>query len=635
MKFAPLLLLLFCANAVLAQPAAYEDPVKRAIALSNAGSDQEAIMLCSQAIAAYPQLPSAYNIRGAALVHLHRNAEALEDFTRAIERCPRFHEAYANRAEVEIELQRYDEAITDCDKAIHISSKSKYAFNNRGCAELKLNRYDEAIKDFDKAVKLDPEFAVATANRARVNRKLGKFSEALLDFNKEVQMSPTKAEAYNDRGVVRVDLHLYEDGISDFNKALELDPGVARFYNNRGYANFRLGYYAKAIADYDQCIQLGGKGYSPYYQFRDEATQALQQRGNPGPPAATNPILNCGWISPMDDTCKLEETDGTELQIRTICSKPLSAANFVILIDGLACKLVDSNLKELPSDQGDFEYTYHMPLKVARGITNVQVVAAVDSFTKSSRVLKIQYSPKDRNLYVISVGIQQTNDPLRYTQKDARDFAALFSDQAGEGKLFRHSDIHILTDTLATTRQIEQHFNELKKQRFAPNDVVVVFISSHAFVDAQGVLRIPGRDYDSRQPEKTSVSVNQEIMAPLDSLGCRKFLFLDACRSGNGADFAIGQLDKRSKKDFIYLMTSSSENEDSYEDDEWQNGAFTLALKEGLGKGLALRKSKGNLIGFDDLGEYVRRRVIALVVKKKKSQTPYHTPNVDINIYSK
>jgi uncharacterized caspase-like protein len=93
-------------------------------------------------------------------------------------------------------------------------------------------------------------------------------------------------------------------------------------------------------------------------------------------------------------------------------------------------------------------------------------------------------------------------------------------------------------------------------------------------------------------------------------------VLLDACRSG-AASMAGGDLtvDARALRQIlagsnISVLTSSLDSENSFEREDWQNGAFTEALLEALGH--AADNDKNGVISMTELTRYLTSRVAQL-----------------------
>jgi len=300
-----------------------------------------------------------------------------------------------------------------------------------------------------------------------------------------------------------------------------------------------------------------------------------------------------------------------------------------------------ATLKELAL--GKYELTNTIPLE-GNGIMDFFIkVQSPLGGSLASAPLSINYSPHRPNIHLLAVG---TETNLAYTMEDAKDFANLFKTQGQQmgGQLFNEIDIHTITGVAASATAIKEAIERLetkfKTGRIGQKDVIVLYLSSHGFLDNQRQLRIQGDDYDPGAWRTTSVSYERDIIEVLSEIPCKKLIFIDACHSGGGEKgtdvdikYQIEQLN--STLQGVTTMVSSSGGEISYEDDQWQNGAFTEAIVEGL---LQYRAdTDGNYtITINELWQYVRNRVPVLVMNhKNKTQHPQLLSNElgDLPIY--
>lgn len=286
----------------------------------------------------------------------------------------------------------------------------------------------------------------------------------------------------------------------------------------------------------------------------------------------------------------------------------------------------DSKLKRL--SPGKYEFTNTVQL-TQEGINQleVKVKSNVGGTIRSSPIL-VNFSPHRPNIHLLAVGTQ-TN--LDYTMNDAQDFAKLYEDQGSKkgGRLYNIVNPEILIGEKATAFNIKGSIEQLETKfnngGIGNNDLIVLYLSSHGFIDGNGKLRIQGDDYDSGKRRTTSVSYESDIVDVLSLIPCKKLIFIDACYSG-GSKGDNGQVDKKirelSEKRGFTTIVSSRGNEASYEDDDWQNGAFTEAIVEGLYNARA-DEDKNRFITINELWHYIRDRVPRLVERvKNKPQHP-------------
>jgi uncharacterized caspase-like protein len=123
----------------------------------------------------------------------------------------------------------------------------------------------------------------------------------------------------------------------------------------------------------------------------------------------------------------------------------------------------------------------------------------------------------------------------------------------------------------------------------------------------------------------------------LAKLDCKKMLFIDACYSGGfiGKDDdevrAINETLKAltEAQQFMVTFTSSRGNQKSYEHPNWQYGAFTKVLLEGL-NGKA-DQNNDRKITINEISSYLEMEVPKIVDKQyhKKQQPNMYLKDVD------
>jgi len=281
-----------------------------------------------------------------------------------------------------------------------------------------------------------------------------------------------------------------------------------------------------------------------------------------------------------------------------------------------------------------YSLRYKHPMLNSSELQTMSIVAA----GVESDILHIRYSSsKKPNLHVLAIGTQ-TN--LTYTVQDAIDFAKLFEGQMIGNSMYENVAVELLTKSKANTQEIRKTVNRLiskmNTSEINPNDLVILFISTHGFVSQDGDFRLQGDDYTSDAAEATSVSFETDIMRVLKRLNCKKLIFLDACHSGGAFDARMGA--KASSADVeraieqynefrsgTAILASSQGNELSYEDVKWKNGAFTEAILKGLGNAEADTSPKDGKITVNELSKYLEKTVPEMVKTVKgrdKSQRP-------------
>ncbi len=353
-----------------------------------------------------------------------------------------------------------------------------------------------------------------------------------------------------------------------------------------------------------------------------------------GSPLADGPLMI--WTDPAPHelgTNRINRSeDFIEFKMTVVSGTPLDPNDFKLAVNDNEMEGSKFNEEELspPVKKGQqYTYTYKNKVKLKRGSNNLQVVVG----EKFSAPIDVVFEPKRANLHILAIG--PSHPDLNYTGKDANDFASAFKDQGGASKLY--SNVYVnkfdLPETTTLT-SIQQALYDLvyqyKDQLITPNDVVMVFISSHGKV-AENRFKILQSNYNPKYGQ-IAVDFKKDIIESLNQIDCKKLVFLDACHSGaaksksslSGLSQAV--VDLAEAQSGISTLTSCRSNELSYEDEKWQNGAFTEAMLEAFaGKEVTdangTYKADANddqIIRLGELYDYLQARVPSLV----KGQLP-------------
>ena len=210
-------------------------------------------------------------------------------------------------------------------------------------------------------------------------------------------------------------------------------------------------------------------------------------------------------------------------------------------------------------------------------------------------------------LHILAIGISDYGDKatslrLKFAAKDANDVAsALLATQGSEfnkkGGLYADVKPQYLHDGDADRAAIFRALASMKANMAkdeAGQDLAVVLFSGHgAMIDDRFYLLPYG--VDARTPadlKASAISANEfhDEVAELAKHG-RVLVLLDACHSGavtgDGSNLTSNADVLRSiiSASNVTVLTSSTTDEFSREDEKWSHGAFTKVLLDALGKG--------------------------------------------------
>lgn len=209
--------------------------------------------------------------------------------------------------------------------------------------------------------------------------------------------------------------------------------------------------------------------------------------------------------------------------------------------------------------------------------------------------------------WALVVGVSKFQDStiprLHYSSKDAKDFADFLIKEQN----FAPDHVKVLLDEQATTKNIisllgDKFFPRVVKE----NDLVVIFYSSHGSPAGRDVAKenfVVTYDTEKSNLYATAIDVDDLCRVLRERARARRILvIMDACYSGGGALGAKGQseagnfkLDNLPIGEGQCLISSSSQDERSWESKHYPNGVFTHHLMEGLRKNAKLQDVFGRL----------------------------------------
>ncbi len=279
--------------------------------------------------------------------------------------------------------------------------------------------------------------------------------------------------------------------------------------------------------------------------------------------------------------------------------------------------------KKMQSVNANNPHLFKIPIELTIGRNKIEFSAITSQGIESLKATTyITYDAPERkpDLYLITIGVadyQAADKDLKYAAKDAQDIAALYQDQ----EAFAQVHTRTLTDAQATKENILALKDWLNESQV--DDQVLIFVSGHGMLDQNYDFYYGTQDIDFANPSDRGI-LYDDIEGLLDGIPARKkLLLMDACHSGEyDADtqaLTQAQQDSLKAKGIAYkgfsktgdetppvlglqnsfemmkqlfadlrrgsgatVISSSSGMQFSYEDSEWQNGAFTYVFLRGL-----------------------------------------------------
>ncbi|QWR78367.1 caspase family protein [Candidatus Magnetomonas plexicatena] len=250
---------------------------------------------------------------------------------------------------------------------------------------------------------------------------------------------------------------------------------------------------------------------------------------------------------------------------------------------------------------------YEVTTAITEGSNNIAVIAenknaaSVPAMVAVNQTGNIKVPQSKPNLYILAIGINNYKNitSLHYAVKDATDFVETVREQ--EGQLYRKVYINFVLDDNATREHIMDGLDWLSNSKITPNDTVMILLSGHGDNDTKGLYYYISTDTDPYRLKATAVAFS-DITSTLGTLPGKIVLFMDTCHAGNvtgiakGFSFNLNGIinNLTSAENGVIVFASSTGKQLSQESSEWQNGAFTKAVVDGI-KGEADTKKTGRV----------------------------------------
>jgi hypothetical protein len=231
-------------------------------------------------------------------------------------------------------------------------------------------------------------------------------------------------------------------------------------------------------------------------------------------------------------------------------------------------------------------------------------------------------------LHVLTIGVSDYGDKarnlrLKFAHHDARDVAsALVNTQ--EGGLYAEVKPIFLPDSTADKAGIFDALAAMERNMAggAGQDLAVVMFSGHGtMIDNQFYLVPYGADNSTPVRLKASAIAATEFQSEIGKLAQhgRVLVLLDACRSagligGPSSALPAAELLKRvMAASNVTVLTSSTADKLSREDEKWQHGAFTKVLLDALsGAGGDIDTDHNGVISMAELTAYIEKNLSQL-----------------------
>ena len=343
------------------------------------------------------------------------------------------------------------------------------------------------------------------------------------------------------------------------------------------------------------------------------------------------PVINI--TSPTNGDAFGNSTINVNYTVRSPSGLPVRRVR--ALVDGRPIEVETRGLAGIRGEETNLTLSLPVPPRDAM----VSLIAETDQSSSEPAEIQVKWSGGNEppvtkpKLYAVLVGVSNYADEnipdLRWAAKDATDLAAML--QAQEGLLYDKVEIKLLTDEKATSSAIVDDLDWISRAA-SQGDRVIVFLAGHGVTDErQDFYYLPSNaEIDKSSglfiPRRSTAVKREDIVSSLrETQGHALFLF-DTCHAARATSTValrsgtpdlvpfINEL--RSAENGVLVLSSSEGRESSQERDEWQHGAFTKAILEGLG-GAADSAPRDDVITFSELNRYVGDRVKELTANRQ------------------
>ncbi|MCP4396517.1 MAG: hypothetical protein GY801_04265 [bacterium] len=242
--------------------------------------------------------------------------------------------------------------------------------------------------------------------------------------------------------------------------------------------------------------------------------------------------------------------------------------------------------------------------------------------------LSLDVEQRSENVYAVIIGIDEYQDkripPLQYTVNDAQRFYDILTDPLHRG--VKEEQIKLLLGQEATYGNIKKAIGTWLKKQAEEEDTVIIYYSGHGAPDGEKTYWVT---YNADIDDLYSTALNNnEIADMLDSIKSKRIItFLDSCyseatvnRTGQTRNVITEIPLEKFTGEGRVVISASDGKQQAVELDEYQHGAFTYYLLEGLKR--EADANNDNVVVVDEIWDYVKDRVSAAAQKVGNPQTP-------------
>lgn len=276
------------------------------------------------------------------------------------------------------------------------------------------------------------------------------------------------------------------------------------------------------------------------------------------------------------------------IEATAVATNELAIARVTLLHNGVPAKVFRPRDA---SESRQLEISHR--LRLFPGRNEISLIAenriATSSAQECQVVLTAPATQRKSDVYVLAVGVSGYQNAganlsnLKYADRDARQFAEAVR-QHTDGRLYNTVETSVLTNEQATRDGILDGLEWLA-DNVQQGDVVMFFCSGHGFLDDRENFYLGSFEANPQRLRSSAVSWREVVRTLHEDLpACRRLVFLDACHADGIAAGAQNPLQELAAPELgTVFYASCTLQQQSFENDDWQHGAFTRAILDLLG----------------------------------------------------
>lgn len=399
---------------------------------------------------------------------------------------------------------------------------------------------------------------------------------------------------------------------------------------------WHVGHGAERAADFYPVGQFRARYYRPDVIAQvlntldvERALAVAEQargRGLPSPTPRVSELLPplLTLLSPAPDTRLNNPEQTLRYRVRLPSGEPLTQLK--VLVNGRPWQI-----QAPPAERGsEFESQFAVTLPAQD--QELSLVAVNRYGASLPATVRLRWGGADQEtykpaLYVLAVGVSAYAgagvSALQYADDDARALVERLQRQ--KGKLYREVVVKRLLDGEASRDAVVEGLEWIKRET-TQHDVAMVFLAGHGVNDNDGDYYFLPQDADTNHLRRSAVAYH-DIKETVSRIAGKALFFVDTCHAGNvlggqargQADITRLLNDLSAAENGVVVFAAASGRQLSLELADWQHGAFTQALLEGLDGAADYGKDHG--VDITELDAYLTSRVKTLTQGRQNPAT--------------